>query len=260
MTPVIVAEGLRRQFGETVAVAEVNLSVNAGSFFGFIGPNGAGKTTTIRLLTGLLTPTYGRISVFGKTYAEEGLAIKARIGLVQDDLLLYDYLTGEEQLVFTGRIYGLPQEEARRRQEELLSVMALGDCCKKLIRTYSHGERKKLALACALLHNPDILFLDEPFEGLDVLSLRVVEENLRLMVERGKTVFLSSHILSWVDRLCEEVAVINQGKVIFSGDRVRFREVIQEAEGQERTDSDLERAFLALIQVKDPGKELSWLQ
>lgn len=260
MTAVITAEGLQKKFGDQTAVNHVDLTVPPGVFYGFIGPNGAGKTTTIRLLTGLIQPTSGTVSLFGKTYDEDGPDIRARIGLVQDDLLLYDYLTCEEQLLFSGRAYGMPQGEVLKRSDELFPLFDLDPCRNRLVRTCSHGERKKLALACALIHDPDLLFLDEPFEGMDVVALRKIEENLRRMVERGKTVFLTSHILSWVDRFCEEVAVINKGSIVFSGTRSMLQEAIKGVAVQDDPGSELERAFLALIQTEESGEHLSWLR
>lgn len=259
MTPVIIAEGLQKQFGSAEAVRDVHLSVQPGRCFGFVGPNGAGKTTTIRLLTGLIQPTAGRVTIFGKTYEDTGPEIKSRIGLVQGDLMLYEYLTGEEQMLFSGRIYGLPSEAVASRVNELFDLLDLNHCRTRLVRTYSHGERKNLSWACALIHDPDVLFLDEPFEGIDVISLRKIEGNLKRMIEGGKTVFLTSHILSWVDRFCDDVAIINKGSIVFSGSRNELREAIKGDKDQANPVSDIERAFTELIQSEKSDVSLSWL-
>lgn len=258
MTPIIVAEGLQKTFGQMEAVKRVDLTVNAGVFFGFIGPNGAGKTTTIRLLTGLLTPSGGRLRVFGQSYDEEGVSIRARIGVVQNDPMLYDYLTGDEQMLFTGRMYRMERSLIRERADELCTRFELNHCRMRLTSTYSHGERKKLALACALLHDPALLFLDEPFEGIDVVALHKIEENLLRMVQRGATIFLTSHVLSWVDRFCEDIAIINHGELVFTGTMTGLKHTMQDIP-QERTTSALERAFLELVQDRSSDTRLSWL-
>lgn len=259
MTPVIMAEGLRKQFGSAEAVCDVHLSVQPGGCFGFVGPNGAGKTTTIRLLTGFIQPTAGRVTIFGKTYDDAGSEIKTRIGLVQGDLMLYEYLTGEEQILFSGRVYGLSSKVVASRLNELFDLLDLNHCRTRLVRTYSHGERKKLSWACALIHDPDVLFLDEPFEGLDVISLHKIEDNLNRMIEGGKTVFLTSHILSWVDRFCEDVAIINKGMIVFSGSRSELRKAVKEDRDRTNPVSDIERAFTELIQNEKSDVYLSWL-
>lgn len=258
MIAAICAEGLQKQFGSTLVVDQVTLSVRQGTCFGFIGPNGAGKTTTIRLLAGLLTPTAGLVRIFGQSYDEAAMAIRARLGLVQDDLLLYEYLTGEEQALFISRLYNLEANLANRRAEELFLLLGLEDCRRRLIRSYSKGERKKLTLLCALIHDPDLLFLDEPFEGMDVMGLRTVEEILRQMIQRGKTVFLTSHILSWVDRLCAEIAIINQGKIVFFGPKDLLQSTLQTATDRRNKGSDLEQVFLALIHAEKQEGRLSW--
>lgn len=208
---------LVRRFGDFAAVDNVNLRVERGGFFGFLGPNGAGKSTTIKMLTGLLAPTSGRIRVLGRDLAVEPLEVKRRIGVVPEDLNLFERLTGAEMLTFTGRLYGVEREETAARAQELLALMELDGEPKKLIVEYSHGMQKKLSLACALIHRPEILFLDEPFEGVDAIASRTLKNLLSKLTERGLTVFLTSHVLEIVERLCTHIAIISQGKLVAAG-------------------------------------------
>src|SRR5215216_2861958 len=167
--PAVETFNLVRRFGSFAAVDHINLRVERGRFFGFLGPNGAGKSTTIKMLTGLLAATSGEIRVMGRDIRAEPLEVKRRIGVVPEDLNLFERLTGAEMLTFTGRMYGLGPAEIAERTEELLALMELADDPRKLVIEYSHGMKKKLSLACALIHRPEILFLDEPFEGVDAI-------------------------------------------------------------------------------------------
>ena len=209
---------LTRRFGAQVAVDAVNLAVPRGSFYGFLGENGAGKSTTISMLTGLLTPTGGEMRVLGLPVRDDAPEVKKRIGVVPDGLLLFDRLTGREQLVFVARLYGIDRAEAASRADELLAVMELQNESKKLIGEYSFGMRKKLALACALIHGPELLFLDEPFEGVDAVAKASLTALLAELVQRRKlTVFLTSHVLEVVERLCTHVGVIHTGRLVAQG-------------------------------------------
>ncbi|HKP72493.1 MAG TPA: ABC transporter ATP-binding protein [Pyrinomonadaceae bacterium] len=208
---------LVRRFGDFVAVDRVNLRVERGQFFGFLGPNGAGKSTTIKMLTGLLAPSAGRVRVLGRDLAAEPLEGKRRIGVVPEDLNLFERLTGAEMLTFTGRMYGLGREETMVRARELLALMELDGEPKKLVVEYSHGMKKKLSLACALIHRPEILFLDEPFEGVDALASRTLKDLLFKLTARGITVFLTSHVLEIVERLCTHIAIITEGRLVVEG-------------------------------------------
>ncbi|MEP6741631.1 MAG: ABC transporter ATP-binding protein [bacterium] len=208
---------LGRRFGDFVAVDNLNLTVQRGSFFGFLGPNGAGKSTTIKMLTGLLAPTSGKILVLGRDIAIQPLEVKRRIGVVPEDLNLFERLTGAEMLSFTARMYGLQKVEIAERLPELLDLMELRNEPKKLIVEYSHGMKKKLSLACALIHRPEILFLDEPFEGIDAIASRTLKDLLSRLTARGLTVFLTSHVLEIVERLCSDIAIISQGKLLAAG-------------------------------------------
>ncbi|HVF48681.1 MAG TPA: ABC transporter ATP-binding protein [Pyrinomonadaceae bacterium] len=215
--PAVETVNLVRRFGDRAAVDCVNLRIERGQFFGFLGPNGAGKSTTIKMLTGLLAPTSGRIRVLGRDLATEPLEVKRRIGVVPEDLNLFERLTGPEMLAFTGRMYGLQRTEIAGRARELLALMELDAEPKKLIVEYSHGMKKKLSLACALIHRPEMLFLDEPFEGIDAIASRTLKDLLSRLTARGLTVFLTSHVLEIVERLCTDIAIISTGRLVASG-------------------------------------------
>ncbi len=207
---------LSRSFGDFRAVHNIDLRVQRGSFYGFLGPNGAGKSTTIKMLTGLLVKTSGEISVLDKNPSnrEQSLEIKARIGVVPEDLALFDNLTAREYLTFTGRMHSMEAGMLSGRIDELLDLLTLAEHEKKLAVEYSHGMKKKLALAAALLHNPDLLFLDEPFEGVDAVASRTIRKILTQYVERGSTVFLTSHVLEIVERVCDQVGIIVGGELV----------------------------------------------
>jgi ABC-2 type transport system ATP-binding protein len=216
MSLAIETHELTRYFNDFCAVNGIDLRVERGTFYGFLGPNGAGKSTTIKMLTGLLAASGGQISVLGRNMldAHESLEAKRRVGVIPEDLALFDYLTAREYLTFVGRIHLMPRETIRSRCDELLPLLGLQDEEKKLALEYSHGMKKKLALAAAVLPNPDLLFLDEPFEGVDVVTSRVIRDLLTGFVARGSTVFLTSHVLEIVERLCTHVGIIVKGKLV----------------------------------------------
>ena len=267
--PAIVAEGLSRSFGNLVAVDHVDLRVNAGQFFGFLGPNGAGKSTTIRMLTGLLAPTAGRIQLLGLGLEGNATEVKRQIGVVPEGLALFDRLTGSEFLNFVGQMYGLDRVTSAQRTAELLDFMDLADRPKTLVVDYSHGMKKKLALAAAVIHGPRILFLDEPFEGVDAIASGTLKTMLHNMTARGATIFLTSHVLEIVERLCSHVAIINKGRIIAQGSLDELRAGVAAAHvnggvpaaAQKLT---LEEIFLAVVEPQGaPRKseeELSWLK
>jgi ABC-2 type transport system ATP-binding protein len=207
---------LTRYFNDFCAVSRIALRVERGTFYGFLGPNGAGKSTTIKMLTGLLAPSAGQITVLGRDMLDprQSLGAKSRVGVIPEDLALFDNLTAREYLTFIGRIHLMPRETIRSRSDELLSLLNLQDEDKKLTLEYSHGMKKKLALAAALLANPDLLFLDEPFEGVDAVTSRVIRDLLAGFVARGSTVFLTSHVLEIVERLCTHVGIIVKGQLV----------------------------------------------
>jgi len=252
---------LVRRFGDFVAVDNLNLTIERGSFFGFLGPNGAGKSTTIKMLTGLLPPTSGQIEVLGRDVVKESLEVKKRIGVVPEDLNLFERLTGAEMLAFTGRMYGLEKNEIAERAPELLDLMELRDEPKKLIVEYSHGMKKKLSLACALIHRPEILFLDEPFEGVDAIASRTLKDLLSRLTKRGLTVFLTSHVLEIVERLCTDIAIISKGALLASGSMDELRKGIQ-VEGGDQRQVSLEEYFIHVVGGAPKGSEeevLQWL-
>ena len=216
MTLAIETHQLTRYFNDFCAVSGIDLAVERGTFYGFLGPNGAGKSTTIKMLTGLLAPSGGQMIVLGRNMLDpnEALEAKRRMGVIPEDLALFDNLTAREYLTFVGRIHLMPRETIRSRCDELLSLLALEDDEKKLTLEYSHGMKKKLAMAAALLPNPDLLFLDEPFEGVDAVTSRVIRDLLAGFVARGSTVFLTSHVLEIVERLCTHVGIIVKGKLV----------------------------------------------
>jgi ABC-2 type transport system ATP-binding protein len=218
--PAIAVRDLRKIYGGKAAVDGLSLTVPRGSFFGFLGPNGAGKSTTIRMLTGLIPATSGTIELFGLpmpgTPANE-MAIKQRIGLVPDESLLFDRLTGAEFLEFVGRMYNLARPLAIQRGQELLELFELSGERRKLIAEYSKGMRKRVAMAASLIHRPELFLMDEPFEGVDAVGARLMKDILLDQVRHGATIFLTSHVLEVVERLCDHAAIINQGKIVAEG-------------------------------------------
>lgn len=260
-SPAVETFSLVKQFGDFVAVDHVNLRVNRGSFFGFLGPNGAGKSTTIKMLTGLLAPTSGTLRVLDLDISQQPMEVKRRIGVVPEDLNLFERLTGPEMLSFTGRMYGLHKADINQRSKELLELMELQDEPKKLIIEYSHGMKKKLSLAAALIHRPEILFLDEPFEGVDAIASRTLKDLLSRLTERGLTVFLTSHVLEIVERLCSDIAIIAQGKLLASGSLNELRKGIR-VDGDGDGPVSLEEYFIHVVGGTRAGGEeevLQWL-
>ena len=206
-----------------MAVDNVDLRVAPGQFFGFLGPNGAGKSTTIKMLTGLLAPSSGRIDILGIDLNAHPVDVKRQIGVVPEGMALFGRLTGAEFLSFAGRMYGLDRVTAAQRAAELLDFMQLADQPKKLVTDYSHGMQKKLALAAAVIHGPKVLFLDEPFEGVDAIAAGTLKTMLQGMIARGATIFLTSHVLEIVERLCSHVAIIHQGRLVAQGSLEELR-------------------------------------
>jgi len=248
--PAIAVSQLRKLYGEKAAVDGLTLAVPRGCFFGFLGPNGAGKTTTIRMLLGLLTPSEGAIEVLGRPMPEEALEIKRRLGVVPEESVLFDRLTGAEYLEFAGRMYGLARGVAAARARELLGLFELGAQPKKLIADYSKGMRKRLSMAAALIHRPELFLLDEPFEGVDAVGARMMKDLLLDQVRQGATVFLTSHVLEVVERLCDRVAIIDRGRLVLEGATVELRS------GAET----LEDVFVRLVGGERAIERLDWLR
>ena len=279
-TSAIETNALTRRFGNFEAVKDVNLCVDAGQFFGFLGPNGAGKSTTIKMLTGLLAPTSGTIRILGEDLQANSAEIKAQIGVVPEGMALFGRLTADEYLRFVGRMYGLDRATTAQRTRELLEFMQLADEHKKLITDFSHGMQKKLALAAAVIHGPRVLFLDEPFEGVDAVAAGTLKSMLQRMIARGATVFLTSHVLEIVERLCSHVAIIHRGRLVAQGSLEELRAgagragqvgreagVAARAAAPEGAHRSLEEIFLEIVGADREGspgatapeQELSWL-
>jgi len=251
-SPAVKVRDLRKVYGEganaKAAVDGLSLTVPRGSFFGFLGPNGAGKTTTIKMLMGLAAPTAGEIELLGLPMPERALEIKQQIGLVPDDTLLFDHLTGGEFLEFTGRVYGLSRQVARERTRELLDLFELSAAPRKMIREYSKGMRKRTAMAASLIHRPQLFLMDEPFEGVDAVGARMMKDLLADQVRRGATIFLTSHVLEVVERLCDHIAIINAGKIVAEGPTEDLRGL-----------GTLEDAFVRAVGVDHQREVLEWL-
>ena len=243
---------LRREFAGVPAVDGIDLSVPAGSFYGFLGPNGAGKSTTIKCLTGLLRPSSGSVRILGLDPLVEPVAVKRRIGVMPEDLALFDRLTAEETLSFVAQVHGLDDATAASRSNDLLALMDLKAASNTLVTDFSHGMRKKLSLAAALLPAPRLLFLDEPFEGIDAVASRQIKELLQSFVGRGGTIFLTSHILEIVERLSTHIGVIARGRLVAQGP---IDELRRSAEGG-RT---LEELFIALVGGERRQAALDWI-
>ena len=214
-------KNLRKIYGTKAAVDGLSLSVPQGCFYGFLGPNGAGKTTTIKMLMGVAQPTSGEIFLLGEpidaAQPEAGLNVRRRIGLVPDESLLFDNLTGPEYLEFIGRMYGLARPLASERARELIKFFELSGAGRKLISEYSKGMRKRVAMAAALIHRPQLFLMDEPFEGVDAVGARLMKDLLLDLVKNGSTIFLTSHVLEVVERLCDRIAIIHEGKLVAEG-------------------------------------------
>lgn len=259
----IATQGLTRRFGSFTAVDNVSFQVATGQFFGFLGPNGAGKSTTIKMLTGLLEPTAGSIEILGRTFSADALDLKRQIGVVPEGMALLTRLTASEYLRFVGRMYGLDRDTTNLRTLELLDFMQLANEPKKLITDFSHGMQKKLALAAAVIHGPKVLFLDEPFEGVDAIAAGTLKSMLQGMIHRGATIFLTSHVLEIVERLCSHVAIIHEGRLVANGSLDELRAgVASTLPGEERQQKfTLEEIFLSTVGAESPeaAQELSWL-
>jgi len=278
-TSALKTTSLTRRFGDFTAVQDVTLDVATGQFFGFLGPNGAGKSTTIKMLTGLLAPTSGSIEILGLDTTRDAEAVKQQIGVVPEGLALFGRLTGAEYLRFVGTMYGLDRSTTAERTEELLAFMDLAKEPKKLITDYSHGMQKKIALAAAVIHGPKVLFLDEPFEGVDAIAAGTLKAMLQGMIARGATIFLTSHVLEIVERLCSHIAIIDAGRLVVSGSLEELRSGVSatgiagEVSRDPAARLTLEEIFIQLVGrgrmpegeafakggTPPPPKELSWL-
>jgi ABC-2 type transport system ATP-binding protein len=247
--PAISVRALCKSFGNKEAVAGIDLDIGKGSLAGLVGPNGAGKTTSLSMMTGLLRPDRGTVLINGVSVWTDPVAAKATIGVVPAEVRLFDRLSGEELLEYAGRLHGLPAGEARQRAAQLLDVLDLKDDAKRLVADYSTGMRKKAALGCALIHNPRVLFLDEPLEGVDPVSADVIRRLLKRFADSGSTVLFSSHVMELVEQVCDHVSIIAAGRIVATGtmDEVRAGKTLQQA-------------FIDLVGARGTGGEgLSWL-
>ncbi len=241
-SPILQLHQLSKTYGEKTAVSGLDLAVHPGEFFGFLGPNGAGKTTTIRMMTGLLRPTSGAVRLFGEDPFAGEARFKSRLGLVLDDIGLYDRLTALEHLELAGALHGLPRAETARRARELLEFFGLGADADKMILDYSTGMKKKAAIACALIHNPALLVMDEPFTGIDPVATHAIKQLLKTLVQRGLTVFFSSHVMELVESLATRIAIIDQGRLRALGTADELRHAAGLPAG-----ASLEEAFVSLV-------------
>ncbi len=248
----VATSGLTRDFGSFRAVDGIDLAVPAGSFYGFLGPNGAGKSTTIKCLTGLLRPSAGTMRILGMDPQADPVSVKRRIGVVPEDLALFDRLTAQETLSFVAQVHGIDGGTAASRSADLLDLMDLKSAANTLVTDFSHGMRKKLSLAAALLPGPRLLFLDEPFEGIDAIASRQIKDLLLSFVNRGGTIFLTSHILEIVERLSTHIGVIARGRLVAQGPIADLRA------GAGGTTS-LEELFIGLVGGEARTHALDWI-
>jgi ABC-2 type transport system ATP-binding protein len=248
-SPALRVINLRKIYGSKAAVDGLSLEVPRGCFFGFLGPNGAGKTTTIRMLMGLAPPSSGSIELLGAPMPARATEIKAKIGLVPDEALLFDHLTGAEFIEFVGRMYGLDRALTRVRAKELLQLFELDGQPRKLIAEYSKGMRKRVAMAAALIHRPQLFLMDEPFEGVDAVGARLMKDILLDQVRHGATIFLTSHVLEVVERLCSRVAIIAEGRLVLEANMADVR----------ASEETLEDAFVRLVGADRTGAGPDWL-
>ncbi|MDN4472923.1 ABC transporter ATP-binding protein [Demequina zhanjiangensis] len=249
MNPALQLFGLRKAFGATVAVDGVDLTIPQGSFYGMVGPNGAGKTTTLSMATGLLTPDAGTVHVHGIDLWRDPDAAKPLLGVLPDGLHTFDRLTGAELISYSGLLRGLPADEVRRRRDDLLAALDLESAGRVLVTDYSAGMTKKVALACALVHAPRVLVLDEPFEAVDPVSAGAIRRILAAFVEDGGTVIMSSHVMALVERLCDRVAIVGSGRILAEG-------TLEEV----RAGRDLEDRFVELVGDVADQRDLAWLR
>ena len=243
---VIRFEGLSKHYGAFVAVRNLAFSVQQGAVFGFLGPNGAGKTTTIRMLMGILVPTAGHATIAGLDCQLDRIEVKRRVGYLPDAPIFYDFLRGREILQFVGEMHGQPRGVAAGNAARLLDELALAEAAEEYAINYSMGMKKKLGLACALIHDPSVLILDEPTNGLDPRAAREVQDRLRRSSAEGKTIFLSTHLLDMAERLCSRVGIIHQGELVAEG-------ALQDLRARTVPGGSLEEVFLKVTQPEDAG-------
>jgi ABC-2 type transport system ATP-binding protein len=237
-------EQLSKSYGGVAAVRDLDLSIARGEVFGFLGPNGAGKTTTIRIMMGILVPSRGRILIDGLDCQQDRVEVKRHVGYLPDNPIFYDYLRGREILAFVGEMHGQSRGEAQERAGALLAEFALDEAGEEYAVNYSTGMKKKLGLACALIHDPPVLILDEPTNGLDPRAAREVQELLRASAADGKTIFLSTHLLNMAEHLCSRVGIIHKGDLVAAGPLDTLRDNVVPG-------GSLEEVFLKVTEADD---------
>ncbi len=251
--------GLTKRYDRLLALENLTLAISERCIFGFVGPNGAGKSTTLNILTGIILPTDGVVKILGYDLKKDSAEIKKRIGVIPEVLALFDGLTGEEHLTFVGKVYGVEKSILEGRIKEILDYFDLISAKDRLIDTYSKGMKKKIAFSAAIIHNPKLLFLDEPFENVDPISRKKMKDVLKKMKDNGATVFITSHALAEVEDFCDEVAIINKGKIVYQSETKDIRSKIKN-EITKETYQSLEEIFLDLTQQNQTEeKTLSWL-
>ncbi|MDJ1370625.1 ABC transporter ATP-binding protein [Gulosibacter molinativorax] len=241
-------DGLTKRFGRTTAVKDITYTVERGSFSGIVGPNGAGKTTTLSMISGLLPPSSGSVEVLGDDVWRDRQGAQKRIGTLPDRLRMFEQLTGAQYLSYVGSIRGLSKSEVLERTENLVDAFDLRDNVNRLVVDYSSGLRKKLGLAATLIHNPELLVLDEPLDAIDPVSAGTIVEVLETFTSRGGTVLLSSHSMDFVQRVCDHIAVIVDGELIAEGD-------LDEVRGE----LTLEERFRRIVRGPEESEGLDWL-
>jgi len=251
--PAIRFENLTRRFGDFTAVDSINLEIKRGSFFGFLGPNGAGKSTTINMLIGLLKPTSGKIYIEDMDIERNPIEVKRILGVVPEILNLYERLKSREYLELSGMLYGLRQSEARKRSDEILDLLEIEG--EKYIVDLSQGMKKKVTLGAAIIHKPEILVLDEPFITVDAISARKIKDILYTMVASGVTIFMTSHVLEVIEKLCTDVAIIHEGKILLTG---TIDELVKD--GDMNSNQTLEDVFVKAVGGNMERGELSWIK
>ncbi len=249
--PAVWTEGLVRRFGKATAVDELDLHVRPGEFYGLLGQNGAGKTTTIKMIVGLLRPTAGRAGIGTFDTWSEPVEVKRRIGVLPEEFNLYERLTGAELLDFSAALHRIPRPEALERRDELLDLLDLGEAATKLVGDYSRGMRKKVALAAAIIHRPEVLFLDEPFEGVDAVSARLIQQLLQRYTAAGATVIFSAHEMHLVERLCTRIGIMIGGRLAFEDTPAGLC--------RRTASTNVEDAFIAAVGGPTESRGLAWL-
>ncbi|MEE9166380.1 MAG: ABC transporter ATP-binding protein [Candidatus Neomarinimicrobiota bacterium] len=259
---ILIVQALSKSYGPSVvALNGLNLDVSRGVIFGFVGPNGAGKTTTINILANILKRDSGEIHLFGESLTEKSYKYKGRTGFVLERPTYIEKLSAKEYLTFAGAMYGLEEKSVKERTSELIGFFELKDKQDKWIETYSAGMKKKVSLSAALIHDPEFLVLDEPFEGMDAIAVKKTKKLFLDLKKKGTTILITSHILSYVENLCDEVAIIHKGRVVYQNTIEDIRSEFREKLAEDPKLSALEEIFLSVVEEKEKqAKNLSWVE